>query len=282
MRNSAPATACSESLAAGALAIAGSLAGVALCARIRAPFEPVLERIEIDFGRQRRGILPLKVGFVTDTHVGPVMSGHDVARAVSLLFAERPDVLLLGGDYICESPRYIPEAVAVLGDFATQPRLGAFAVLGNLDYANDASRLISRFEQRGIRVLQNESVNLCRGMASIRVVGIDDALLGRPDLDMAFAPLTDETQAIALWHEPDWAEHSARRGASLQLSGHSHGGQIRLPLLGPIAAPSGGRKFVAGLNQVRGMPIYTARGVGVYRPPMRFHCRPEVTLVTLQ
>jgi predicted MPP superfamily phosphohydrolase len=70
-------------------------------------------------------------------------------------------------------------------------------------------------------------------------------------------------------------------GAFLQLSGHSHGGQVRLPILGTIAAPAGGRRFVAGLNFATGMPVYTTRGVGVYRPPVRFRCAPEITLVTL-
>jgi uncharacterized protein len=87
--------------------------------------------------------------------------------------------------------------------------------------------------------------------------------------------------AITLWHEPDWAECVVKYGAFLQLSGHSHGGQVRLPLVGPITAPAGGKRFVKGLNFAAGMPVYTTRGVGVYRPPVRFRCPPEVTLLTL-
>ena len=268
-------------LGAGAASLAAGTLAIALNARHRSPFEPTLQQFEVDFGRQRRGHSPLRVGFVTDTHIGPVIRARDVERALTLLFSAQPDLVLFGGDYICESPRYIAEAAAVFGDYSAQSPLGAFAVLGNHDYANDALRLSTRFAQRGIRVLRNESASVISGDSAIHLVGVDDAVLGHPDLDVAFRSLPQGAQVITLWHEPDWAEESACRGASLQLSGHSHGGQARLPLLGPIAAPSGGRRFVDGLNVVRGMPVYTARGVGVYRPPIRFRCRPEVTLVTL-
>jgi predicted MPP superfamily phosphohydrolase len=86
---------------------------------------------------------------------------------------------------------------------------------------------------------------------------------------------------LALWHEPDYAEASAELGAFAQLSGHSHGGQVRLPGIGPLVLPLGGARYVMGLNDANGMPVYTTRGVGVYLPPLRFNCPPEVTLVTL-
>ena len=113
------------------------------------------------------------------------------------------------------------------------------------------------------------------------IAGIDDALLGSPDPLSAFARVPPGARPVALWHEPDWAEHVVQHGAFVQLSGHSHGGQVRLPVAGAIAAPEGGRQFVHGLNFAAGMPIYTTRGVGVFRPPVRFRCPPEVTLVTL-
>jgi predicted MPP superfamily phosphohydrolase len=106
-------------------------------------------------------------------------------------------------------------------------------------------------------------------------------MLGNPDPDLTFQNVPVGAAVIALWHEPDFAEETARRGAFLQLSGHSHGGQIRLPFAGALVAPPGGKRFVHGLNAVAGMPIYTSRGVGIYRPPLRFHCPPEVTLVEL-
>jgi predicted MPP superfamily phosphohydrolase len=222
------------------------------------------------------------MGFVSDTHVGPVISARDVDRAMALLFTAEPDILLLGGDYLSESPRYIAETAAVLGSYVPAARLGVLAVLGNHDYSNDARRVAKSFEKRGIQVLINTSARIVHGAADFWVAGIDDAILGQPDPAAAFAAVPDSAPVFALWHEPDWAEETARRGALFQISGHSHGGQVRLPLLGNLAAPPGGRCFVSGIHEIAGMPVYTSRGVGVFRPPVRFRCPPEVTLLTLR
>ncbi len=87
---------------------------------------------------------------------------------------------------------------------------------------------------------------------------------------------------IALWHEADFAEDAAQLGAFAQLSGHTHGGQVRLPVVGSIWLPPDGRRRDIGLYNVQGMPVYISRGLGVYRPPVRLLAPPEVTLVTLR
>jgi uncharacterized protein len=254
---------------------------VACNARYRAPFEPVLEQATFGGFSAAEGATPLRIGFVTDVHIGPTFRAADAERALRLIAAAEPDLFLLGGDYVCESPRYLNDAAAVLSAFVTQARFGALAVLGNHDYSNDAPRLSTLLERRGIRVLRNEATCIPTETDALWVAGIDDALLGRPDLFSAFAPIPVGAKSLVVWHQPDWAEQSVSHGAALQLSGHSHGGQVRLPYIGPVAAPVGGRRFVAGHNLVGGMPLYTSRGVGVYRPPVRFRCPPEVTLITL-
>lgn len=265
------------------LAAVGASCATAIAHRSRhvAPYRPVLEHIALKVPFSAKDRAPFRIGFVTDTHVGPAIRAVDLDRAMRLLFEEKPDLLLLGGDYVCESPRYIPEAAAVLGEYARTAPLGAIGVLGNHDYSNDAPRIVSLFEKQGIHVLRNESIGVSSFQLNLWIAGIDDAILARPEPTTAFARIPREAMSIALWHEPDWAEESARHGPCIQLSGHSHGGQVRLPLLGPLAAPPGGRKFVQGMNVVDGMPIYTSRGVGVYRPQVRFRCAPEVTLLTL-
>jgi predicted MPP superfamily phosphohydrolase len=210
-----------------------------------------------------------------------VIRAADVDRALALLLAAGPDLLLFGGDYVSESPRHISDAAAVLGNVAGTTRFGSLAILGNHDYANGAGRIAAALEQRGVQVLRNESARVDDDTGELWIAGIDDALLGSPDPQRTFASVPYSARAIALWHEPGLAEQVVKYGAFLQLSGHSHGGQVRLPIAGPIAAPAGGRRFVKGLNFAAGMPIYTTRGVGVYRPPVRFRCSPEVTLVTL-
>lgn len=253
----------------------------AYAARWCAPYRPVLERVQARLPAQSKIPAPLRVGFVTDTHLGPVVRPCDVERAMDLLCAAEPDLLLFGGDYVCESPRHAPDAVAVLANYASEARYGALAVLGNHDYSNDAPRLTALFERRGVRVLVNHSAEIAIESGTLWVIGIDDAILGDPNPDAAFADMPDGKSGLALWHEPDWAAETARRGAFLQLSGHSHGGQVRLPFVGPLAAPTGGRRYVAGWGSAAGMPVYTSRGVGVYRPPVRIRCPPEVTLLTL-
>jgi predicted MPP superfamily phosphohydrolase len=223
----------------------------------------------------------LRIGFIADTHVGSVVRPPHIERALALLLAAEPDLLLFGGDYVSESPRHIADAAAVLGNAASATRFGSLAVLGNHDYANGAARMAAALETRGIQVLRNDSARVGDETGELWIAGIDDAVLGSPEPQQAFARIPPGARAVALWHEPDWAEQIVPFGALLQLSGHSHGGQVRLPIVGTIAAPPGGRRFVEGLNFALGMPIYTSRGVGVFRPPVRLRCPPEVTLVTL-
>lgn len=209
------------------------------------------------------------------------MRAADLDRALGLLMAEEPDLLLLGGDYVSESPRYLPEAASALGHYAEASPLGTFAVFGNHDYSNDAPRMEHLLAARGIRVLRNEAARVPTPLADLWIAGIDDAVLSVPDVAGTLGQVPAGAHTVALWHEPDGADEVAPYGPLLQLSGHSHGGQVRLPLLGHVAAPPGGRRYVSGLNDARGMPVYTSHGVGAYRPPLRYRCAPEVTLVSL-
>ena len=265
------------------MATGAVLAGAAVGRRARhvAPYLPVLERVEIHVPPGVETPPRLRIGFMADTHVGSVIRPADIDRALALLLAAEPDLLLFGGDYVSESPRHITDAAAVLGNGSGATRFGSLAVLGNHDYTNGAGRMTAALEKRGIEVLRNNSARVGDDTGELWIAGIDDALLGSPDPLSAFARVPPGARAVALWHEPDWAERMVQHGAFMQLSGHSHGGQVRLPVAGAIAAPVGGRQFVHGLNFAAGMPIYTTRGVGVFRPPVRFRCPPEVTLVTL-
>lgn len=280
-RRELPRILCRTAMAATAT---GAVIGGALAyhARYREPFAPVLERIEFSGFSTSKSTAPLRIGFVTDLHIGPAFRAVEAERALIQIAAAEPDLFLLGGDYACESPRYIAEAADLLSTYLSRARFGAFAVLGNHDYSNDAPRLTSHFERGGIRVLRNEAVPVSWDTNQLWIAGLDDAVLGRPDLPATYSQIPQGAKCVALWHEPDWAAHAAARGSLLQLSGHSHGGQVRLPLLGPLAAPVGGRLYVAGPNAIDGMTVYTSRGIGIYRPPVRFRCPPEVTLVTLR
>jgi predicted MPP superfamily phosphohydrolase len=258
---------------------AGLLGGgaVAWHARHRAPRNVRLRHVHI--GAPAPDGTELRIGFVTDTHVGPTVSAADVDRAMQIIMAEEPDLLLLGGDYVSESPRFLPETASIIGGYVGGLPLGALAVFGNHDYSNDAPRMERLLSGRGIRVLRNEAVNLPD--SALWIAGIDDAILSVPDVAGTFKAIPEHAPVVALWHEPDGADEVAPYGAMLQLSGHSHGGQVRLPYLGHVAAPSGGRRYVSGLYNASGMSVYTSHGVGAYRPPLRYRCAPEVTLISL-
>ncbi|HEU5434450.1 MAG TPA: metallophosphoesterase [Thermomicrobiales bacterium] len=255
--------------------------GVAYAARFIAPYRPALERVSLPLPPGHERLAGLRIGFVTDTHVGPLMSPAQIERALDLLASGRPDLALFGGDYISDSPRYAERAATILGRFAASTPLGGVAVLGNHDIANDGERMAAVLRQEGIRVLRNEPIAIPVNGATLWIAGIDESILANACPDAAFAGIPPGAAALALWHEPDDAVESAKRGAFAQLSGHSHGGQVRLPVVGAPFAPTGGRRYVSGLNRVAGMPIYTSRGLGTYRPPLRFNCPPEVTLLTL-
>lgn len=265
----------------GALA-AFALTGVeAYQARYVYPYAPVLEHIRIPLPPSKHGLTGLRIGFITDTHVGPFVTPDDLARATSLIAAERPDLVLLGGDYVSESPRYIHATAEILGNLARSAPFGALAVLGNHDLAVSVRKVQDALEAEGIPVLRNTVMPVTFHGETLWIAGVDDTLLGDPDPQRAFADLPERETPLVLWHEPEFAEAAASLGAFAQLSGHTHGGQVRLPGLGPVGLPRHGRRHIIGMNYATGMPIYTSRGVGVYRPPLRFNCPPEVTLVEL-
>jgi predicted MPP superfamily phosphohydrolase len=264
--------------AAGAAALSGV---EAYQARYVNPYSPRLETVSVPVPPGHEGLAGLRIGFITDTHVGPFITADDLARATALLAAERPDLVLFGGDYVSESPRYIGPAIEVVRDLVSETPLGGFAVLGNHDLSVSAPKVTTALEGAGIPVLRNAALPVSYRGSDLWLTGVDETLLGRPDPPSAFAPVPAGAAVIALWHEPQFAEHAAAQGAFLQLSGHTHGGQIRLPGVGAVGLPIHGKRYVMGLNRVDRMTIYTARGVGVYRPPLRFNCPPEVTLLTL-
>jgi len=250
-------------------------------ARYVNPYRPKLEQVSISAPTNHPGLAGMKIGFITDTHVGPFISPDDLARATKLVADEHPDLILLGGDYVSESPRYTSSAVEVIWELVRETPLGGYAVLGNHDLSVSRTRVAEVLTATGIPVLRNQSLPIAYGNDELWIGGIDETLLGDARPADTFAQIPAGAASIALWHEPEFAERASDQGAFLQLSGHTHGGQIRVPGVGPVGLPIHGKRYVMGLNQVNDMLIYTARGVGVYRPPMRFNCPPEVTIITL-
>ncbi|MEJ7761194.1 MAG: metallophosphoesterase [Thermomicrobiales bacterium] len=268
-----------------ATAVAGIAAviGVTLAWRGRhvTPYRPRLERLDVPVPADHTALAGMRIAFVTDTHMSPFFSQANLRDAIAPLRQERLDLVLLGGDYASETVRYIDRAMPVLDELAGWARLGIFGVLGNHDEQLGSHKVIGAFDAHAIPLLRNEARAIPFGGSTLWLVGIDDALVNHHDPDAAFRDVPPGAASLALWHEPDWAEEAAGRGAFLQLSGHTHGGQIRLPGKGALALPPGGRRYEMGSYQIGPMTLYVSRGAGTYRPPLRFRCPPEITLITL-
>ncbi|MCA9833332.1 MAG: metallophosphoesterase [Thermomicrobiales bacterium] len=249
---------------------AGLLTGLGLAIYARYIEPKRIEVTDIDLGGD------LTVALVTDIHINPHFHATDLAPTIRQLERIQPDVILFGGDFISESPRFLRELEAPLRQMAATARIGSWGVWGNHDIANIRARVAPVLANSGITMLTNEVAHLA---GDLWVVGIDDALLGTPEIAATFAQVPDGARVIALWHEPDWAEKVAPFNPQIMLSGHTHGGQMRLPIIGPLATPLLGKRHVAGHYNIDGMPLYVSRGIGMYRPPLRLHSRPEIVLI---
>lgn len=261
----------------------GVLAGliVAVGSRFVFPFRPRVGHLVVELPRHHEHLDGTTIAFVTDTHIGPHFSAENLQPVAEMLEEIRPDIVLFGGDYISESPRFMEDAAKVLGAIARTARHGSWGILGNHDLSNIRSRIVAALEAQGIRMLVNDADCIRLPSGELWVAGVDDAILGRPDLHATLRQVPVDAITILLWHEPDRAEDAARFGPLLQLSGHTHGGQVRIPFLGEVSAPVLGRRFVQGRFEVGDMTLYVSNGIGMYRPPVRFNCPPEVTLIHL-
>ncbi len=169
---------------------------------------------------------------------------------------------------------------------------GLFCVPGNHDYWNDSGLIRAALSATGVRWLINDHHLIRHDGETLAIAGVDDPWEGRPDLDQALRRLAAETPVILLAHAPNFADAAVQHGQIvLQLSGHSHGGQVRIPGLGPLALPDQAWRYPIGLHYVqaknhkpgqRGLWVYTNRGLGLAEIPFRLNCRPEVTILTLR
>ena len=218
----------------------------------------------------------------SDIHMDSHMTPARLRTVVEQVNAQQPDLTVITGDFITRRSHYVAdEMVAVLRDLRAAD--GVLAVPGNHDYWNDQIGNVRRIMQRsGIIDLSNRVHSLTRDDAQLHIGGVDDVVYRQARLDLVLADLPANGAAILLAHEPDFADVSAPTGRfDLQLSGHTHGGQIRLPLLGSVITPTHGTRYLRGLIDIDGMWLYTNVGIGTVSFNMRFNCRPEITVFTL-
>ncbi|MBD2364379.1 metallophosphoesterase [Anabaena minutissima FACHB-250] len=218
---------------------------------------------------------------ISDIHRDQWMNTRRLKHIVYLVNQQHPDLIAITGDLVTRNlPGLIPSLKPALEQLT--PRDRTVAVLGNHDHENDTKAIIKILKQSGVFDLNNTVYTLQRGNAILNIAGVDDVGMGKDRLDLVLQQLPPEGAAILLAHEPDFANTSAATARfDLQLSGHSHGGQIRLPFVKPLILPPWGEKYYSGEYEVGKMLLYTNRGVGMTGLHLRLFARPEITIFTL-
>ncbi len=226
------------------------------------------------------------IAHLSDLHLGFAPAGY-LERCAARVRALGPDLVLLTGDYVGGNREADAERIAeILGRL--HPPLGTFAVSGNHDFGvvhrgatPGRGRVLDHLRRRGVEVIDNRVVPLGGGRAPTWLAGLGDLWAGRCRVRETFARLPPKGPRIVLAHNPDSIPGIAREGADLVLSGHTHGGQVDIPLLGPPILPVRLRKYYSGLYRVgERTRLYVSNGVGWLRR-VRFNARPEIALHTL-
>jgi predicted MPP superfamily phosphohydrolase len=270
--------------AAGARAALVACVAAALGALgVRTALEPpALKRVELHLPRWPRGLDGFRLVQISDLHIGPVLGRRFASRLVERVNALKPDLVAVTGDLVDGHVRRLRDEVAPFAELRAPH--GVFFVTGNHDHYSGADAWVRRVTELGMRPLRNERVEIRRGDAVFDLAGVDDAhghlvsASGGEDLERALAGRDPARPVVLLAHDPSTFKRAARRGVDLQLSGHTHGGQIwpfgiivRLVL-----------RFVAGLYERGGSRLYVSRGTGFWGPPMRLFAPAEITEIALR
>jgi predicted MPP superfamily phosphohydrolase len=241
---------------------------------------PILERVEIPI----RNLHPALEGFtivqLSDIHLQPYTKPDLVQRAVEMSNELKPDLVVLTGDYVWRDQDAVFELTPILAGL--NARHGVFSVLGNHDLWLDVEATKQAFDEARLPMLINQGLEIVQGNGSFYLAGMDDGWSGQPDLAKTLEKAPSGDPIVLLLHEPDLVDEvSLDPRITLQLSGHTHGGQVLVGGRPPIFTPTLGKKYSQGLFRVNDTWLYTNRGLGVISVPLRYNCPPEVTLLTL-
>ncbi len=233
-----------------------------------------VRRYGVRIGDGRRA---LTVALISDTHLGQYRHREWLEEVVRRVNALGPDLVVIDGDIVSNASGI--EELAPLADL--RGRFGTYAALGNWDYHAGAVDVRKRVESYGVEVLTNESVPIGVDGAEVRLAGLDDVRYGHPDIDAALRDVAPGTPTILLVHNPDAASLAESRGVDLILAGHTHGGQIRLPLLGPVPHMpiTIGQQFDRGLFFYGPSRLFITPGVGESGPRARLFDPPEISFL---
>lgn len=253
------------------------------------PLGPLLHRfvqrglewsdVPVRLRHPRPGLTGLRIAFLSDVHAGSFMDEDELCRIFAAVQAREPDLILLGGDLINTREREILLFRRALQ--LVQPPLGVHAVPGNHDhfYGRDIGLWESFLRDHGVNVLMNRGVRVQRGGDSLWIAGVDDLTEGTPDLAAALAGREPGEPVVLLAHHPDFFFEAAAADVDLTLSGHTHGGQVRILGWAPIHHSRFG--YERGRFEEEGCQLYVGRGLGVTFLPLRIDAPAEIPMIRL-
>ncbi len=236
-----------------------------------------VEKIQIRLKRLPKTLENFRIVHLSDLHHSPFTNLEHISRAVQIANQLKPDMFVLTGDFVSHETEYIAPVAKVLGTL--QAEFGTYACLGNHDHWTDAEMVTRRLRDVNIKVLINEGFRFTGRGASFWLCGVDDYMVGKSDLRAALRGSFPDEVKLLLAHNPKNLYGAARAGVDLILSGHTHGGQVKLRDDEKRILPR--RKFASGLYRRRETQIYITRGIGTVVLPVRFGCPPEISLLEL-
>ncbi len=229
----------------------------------------------------------IKIIQFSDTHLGFQYTLSQFQKLVVKINALNPDIILFTGDLMDEPNKYseMNKLVPLLEKLHAP--LGKYCIYGNHDHGGYGSEIYRNImETTNFTVLLNKSIPIkLKDGSSIYLLGIDDAMLGNPDLPLALKNVPNNHFTLLLSHAPDLADSAAQYPIHWQISGHSHGGQVKIPFIGALIKPPFAQKYPEGLYTIgdqKQLTLYVNRGIGTTRLPFRFMAKPELTIFTIK
>jgi predicted MPP superfamily phosphohydrolase len=220
----------------------------------------------------------LRVAHLSDLHVGSLTSHRFIRSAVELAQAEKPDLVVMTGDFVCYSPKYVP----LLGGLVHGFEVPTVCVLGNHDYWTDGHGVTAELQREQYTVLRNQHTRLRVRGVPLSIVGIDDAVTRQGDVARAFRGLHRKDSRLILTHVPSLIEPIAEHGGGLALAGHTHGGHVQIPGLTDRIFRQLGYNYVRGFSRVGDSLLYVNSGVGSSSIPIRAGAPAELAIFTLR
>ena len=237
-----------------------------------------LERVTVELKRLPKKLDGFKIIHLSDIHHSPFTGFDHIARTVKIANRLKPDMFVLTGDYVSHEPEYIRPVADLMGGL--QAEFGTHACLGNHDHWTDPELVTQSFRETGINMMINEGFRFEARGGSFWLAGVDDHMVGKTDLAAALKGSYPDEMKLLLAHNPIIFRRSVRYGVDLTLSGHTHGGQVRVREKQKRLIRR--RKLSNGLHQRYDSQIYRTRGIGTVVLPVRYQCPPEITMLELR